>query len=385
MAPNIEETTVSNGNGSVDGRKPTESTPAVNVAATIPRIPIPGPKAYNHEVETKGTDVYPPATYQKYLPIWPNDKYPPLEPFVHVDPGHRADPKFPDLHPPGSKHTLINPTIGTKITGVQLSSLSDAGKDQLALLAAQRKVLVFRDQDFADLPIDKAVEFGSYFGRLHSHHNSATVEGHPELHIVHRGAGDETWSRFFKGRCSHVSFHTDAIVEVQPAGTTFMYILDLPEAGGDTIFADQVQAYKRLSPGFQERLHGLKAQYGGPTGGKNGICRREPIVVEHPLVRTHPVTGEKALFITKGACQGIVGYKKEESDAIIGFLAAHTAGGQDFQVRMKWKKGTVVVWDNRITAHSSILDWETGERRHLARLTPQAERPYETPFKSEEK
>ncbi|KAF3105117.1 hypothetical protein TWF594_005703 [Orbilia oligospora] len=351
-----------------------------NAAAGIPRIPIPGLKAYNHEVETKGNDTWSPATYQNYLPTWPTDKYHSLEPFVHVDPGSRADPSFPDLHPPGSKHTPINPTIGTKITGVQLSSLSDAGKDQLALLAAQRKVLVFRDQDFASLPIEKALEFGSYFGRLHVHPSSATTATHHQIHIVHRGAGDETWSRFFKGRCSHVSFHTDTITEEQPPGTTFMYILDLPESGGDTIFADQVQAYKRLSPGFQERLHGLKAQYAGPDGGRGGICRREPVIVEHPIVRTHPVTGDKALYITKGSCKGIVGWKKEESDMLLGFLNSHTAGGQDFQVRVKWKKGTVVVWDNRVTAHSSILDWETGERRHLARITPQAEKPIETPF-----
>lgn len=62
------------------------------------------------------------------------------------------------------------------------------------------------------------------------------------------------------------------------------------------------------------------------------------------------------------------------------FLYAHVAGGQDFQARVKWKKGTVVVWDNRVTTHSSILDWETSERRHLARITPQAEKPFETPF-----
>lgn len=78
-----------------------------------------------------------------------------------------------------------------------------------------------------------------------------------------------------------------------------MYILDLPEAGGDTIFADQVQAYRRLSPGFQERLHGLKARYlAGEV--KTGVLRRDPVLVEHPIVRTHPVTGDKALFTTKG-------------------------------------------------------------------------------------
>ena len=273
----------------------------------------------------------------------------------------------------------IQPTIGSKITGIQLSSLNNAGRDQLALLCAQRKVLVFRDQDFADVPIDEALDFGRYFGRLHIHPSSATPAGYPEVHIVHRGADDQTAPRFWTGRTSHVSFHTDIIVEEQPAGLTLMYILDLPEAGGDTVFADQVQAYNRLSPGFQQRLHGLRVVHGSYIPN-NGLCRRTPVEVDHPIVRTHPVTKEKALFTTKGSARGIIGYKKEESDAILQFLYDHVAHGQDFQCRVKWKKGTVVVWDNRVTAHSSILDWDTRERRHLARITPQAEKPFETPF-----
>jgi len=76
----------------------------------------------------------------------------------------------------------------------------------------------------------------------------------------------------------------------------------------------------------------------------------------------------------------IVQYKKEESDNLLRFLYDHIAKGGDFQVRVKWAPRTVVVWDNRVTAHSAILDWEDGQRRHLARITPQAERPFETPY-----
>jgi len=76
----------------------------------------------------------------------------------------------------------------------------------------------------------------------------------------------------------------------------------------------------------------------------------------------------------------IVGFKKEESDALLNFLYTHLAQGADFQARVKWEAGTVVVWDNRVTQHSALIDWKTGERRHLARITPQAERPFETPY-----
>jgi len=109
---------------------------------------------------------------------------PPLEPFQHRDRGHDADPTFPDLLKPGVSIKPINPTIGSTVKGIQLSKLTNAGRDQLALLAAQRKVLVFRNQDFADLPIPEALEFGRYYGPLHIHPSSATPASTYEIHIV---------------------------------------------------------------------------------------------------------------------------------------------------------------------------------------------------------
>jgi len=145
------------------------------------------------------------------------------------------------------------------------------------------------------------------------------------------------------------------------------------------------EAYNRLSPAFQQRLHGLQALHSGHEQAtaalaRNSIVRREPVSTIHPLIRTHPATGEKALYVNPQFTRRIVGFKKEESDYLLKFLYDHIALGADFQARMKWEKGTVIVWDNRVTAHSAILDWRDGQRRHLARLTPQAERPYETPF-----
>ncbi|KAL4861780.1 hypothetical protein BDV12DRAFT_203659 [Aspergillus spectabilis] len=330
------------------------------------------------------------ASYPHYLPVWDHsEKYPSLEPFTHTDPGLSADASLKDLLPSGSKITKLTPTIGSEVTGVQLSSLSAAGKDQLALLVAQRKVVAFRDQDFADLPIDKALEFCSHFGRHHIHPTSGAPEGYPEIHLVHRNASKGELDAFFSDRNSSVQWHSDVSYEAQPPGTTFLYIFDGPETGGDTAFVDQVEAYNRLSPAIKERLHGLKARHSGVEQAefsikRGGVVRREPVINEHPLVRTHPVTGEKALYVNGGFTRSIVGLKKEESDALLQFLLAHVGRGIDYQARVKWAPKTVVVWDNRITAHSAILDWTTGERRHLARITPQAERPYETPYVSEQ-
>jgi len=202
---------------------------------------------------------------------------------------------------------------------------------------------------------------------------------------VHRGAGDQSHKKFFESRTSSVAWHSDITYEAQPPGTTFLYILDVPEVGGDTAFANGVEAYKRLSPEFQKRLHGLKVMHSGieqvdAAAAKGGIKRREPVQNEHPIVRTHPATGEKSLYINPQFGRYVVGYKKEESDALLKFLYDHIAMGTDFQTRVKWAEGTVVVWDNRVAIHSALVDWETGQRRHLSRLTPQAERPYETPF-----
>jgi alpha-ketoglutarate-dependent taurine dioxygenase len=93
--------------------------------------------------------------------------------------------------------------------------------------------------------------------------------------------------------------------EQQPPGTTFLYILDTPEVGGDTAFVNQVEAYNRLSPALKERLHGLKALHSGVeqaefSKSRKGVVRREPVLTEHPLIRTHPITGEKALFVNGG-------------------------------------------------------------------------------------
>lgn len=161
--------------------------------------------------------------------------------------------------------------------------------------------------------------------------------------------------------------------------------MDLPEAdgsiaGGDTLFISQVQAYKRLSPQFQEFLEGLEAVHSGyeqaaDARAAGGHVRREPVSNVHPIVRVHPVTGEKALFVNEQFTRYIVGFKKEESDAVLKFLYDHIAKSADVQVRVKWEKGTVVVWDNRITAHSALHDFEATERRHAVRITPRGENP----------
>ena len=271
--------------------------------------------------------------------------------------------------------------------GVQLSKLSKVGQDELALFVAQKKVVAFRNQDFPDLPIQQALNIAEYYGPSHIHQTSGAPKGFPGVHLVHRSASDTTAADFFADRTNSITWHTDVSFEIQPPGTTFLYLLDGPTAGGDTLFGNMAAAYRRLSPEFQKRLHGLQAVHSGheqvaASLARGSIARREPVSNVHPVVRTHPATGEKALYVNPQFTRRIVGFKKEESDYLLKFLYDHIALSADLQCRVKWEQGTVVVWDNRVTAHSAILDWEDGQRRHLARLTPRAERPYETPFDS---
>ncbi|KAJ7029885.1 hypothetical protein C8F04DRAFT_1006424 [Mycena alexandri] len=319
-------------------------------------------------------------SYPFYYPHFDlNEKFPPIEPFEFTDPGSRADPAKPHLLTANTTTHDISPYLGTEITGVQISQLTSEGLDELALYAAERKVLIFRDQDFKDLSPERQIEIAAYFGPIQKHPTSGNAKGFPEFHVVYR---DPDHDRFTDpDRANLTGWHSDVSYEHQTPGTTFFFILDQPETGGgDTLFLSQVEAYKRLSPEFQKRLEGLRAVHSAIAQAdfsrkRGGPVRREPIETEHPVVRVHPVTGEKALYVNQGFTRRIVGFKTEESECLLKFLFDHIAKGSDFQIRGTYKPGTVVVWDNRVTAHSATRDFDKVYRRHAVRLTPQAEVP----------
>lgn len=158
-------------------------------------------------------------------------------------------------------------------------------------------------------------------------------------------------------------------------------MLEGPECGGDTLYVNCMTAYDRLSPPIQQFLEGLSAVHSGKVQSlismKSSLARRPTIDTVHPVVRKHPVTGRKVLWVNKQHTADLVGVKKAESDMILGFLYDHIHRGIDFQTRVKWEKGTVTVYDNRVVQHSVTLDYslDDGAIRHLVRLTPQGERP----------
>ncbi|ODQ77836.1 hypothetical protein BABINDRAFT_163223 [Babjeviella inositovora NRRL Y-12698] len=324
------------------------------------------------------------SKYPEWLPTWdPKQKFPQYTPFEHVDRGHFADKDLKNLFPEGGDHTRqdLTPKLGSEVRGIQLSQLTDKQKDDLALYVAQRGVVVFRDQDLKDKGLEFNKKFGEYFGPLHQHPSSGAPLNHPEFHITYRRESSNEYATNFASRTTSVNWHSDVTYEEQPPCITFFTMLEGPSTGGDTVFCDTEEAYSRLSPAFQSMLEGLTANHSsfeqarqGKASG--GIERREPSQHDHPIVRTHPVTGKKSLFISTAFITKINGLKVEESQALVSFLSAHAINSVDMQVRATWQPGTVVVWDNRRLLHTAVLDWDASSVRHAYRITPRGERPF---------
>ncbi|KAI0164095.1 TauD-domain-containing protein [Xylariaceae sp. FL1272] len=324
--------------------------------------------------------------YTQYLPVYDEEtELPPTELFNFVDRGLAADKAKPHLlNDLDIKITRLTPRIGTEISGLQLSQLTSEQKGELALLVAERGVVVFRGQDFKDIGIEKQKEFGQYFGRLHVHPVGAHVDGAIEFHNIYLGPDNLYRAQFKSNSFTTTGYHSDVSYEHQPPGITLLTLLSVPETGGDTAWVSQVAAYERLSDPIKKLLEGLRAEHSGFPQAENArrdgkFVRRAPVKTDHPIVRVHPATGEKALYVNPGFTESIVGLKKEESDALLQLLFQHISQSQDIQVRVKWDDHTVSLWDNRVTAHTAISDYDVREEaeglRHGFRITTLAERP----------
>ncbi|KAL2871158.1 TauD/TfdA dioxygenase family protein [Aspergillus lucknowensis] len=324
--------------------------------------------------------------YARYLPVYDNETvYPPTQPFAFKDRGLAADKAKPHLFETGDPNvniTKLTPRVGSEVRGLQLSQLTDVQKDELALLIAERGVVVFRDQDFKDIGPEKQKAFAAYFGKLHIHPVGAHVEGHQEFHNIYLGADNLYRLQQRSSKLTTTGYHSDVSYEHQPPGITLLTLLSVPSTGGDTGWVSQVAAYERLSEPIKKLIEGLRAEHSGypqaegaRRDGKH--VRREPVKSNHPIVRVHPVTGEKALFVNPGFTKRIIGLKDEESDAILQLLFKHISLSQDLQVRVKWDDRTVSLWDNRVTAHTAISDYDTTSDglRHGIRLTTLGEKP----------
>ena len=167
----------------------------------------------------------------------------------------------------------------------------------------------------------------------------------------------------FNDSVTAVGWHTDVPYELQPPSYTFFGVLEGPAGGGDTLFSDSITAFERLSPTFQEFLSTLHVVHSSKEQAQNsanqgGIQRREPVAHVHPLVRVHPVTGEKCLFVNGEFITKIQGLKEPEQRWLLDFLMQHIITGHDFQARVRWQPRTIVIFDNRCTTREFLVTYQ---------------------------
>ncbi|GAA5825865.1 hypothetical protein JCM11251_000032 [Rhodosporidiobolus azoricus] len=300
-------------------------------------------------------------------------------PREHRDPGLRADPEKKALF--GAAEKVINLTthIGTELVGVQLSQLTDQQKDELALLIAERSVVFFRDQDIT--PAGQ-LELGNYFGLAEVHPSAPQVPGHPGVSIIWQALAGEEEKFSFRNAFGTQDWHTDLTHEKQPPGITHLHNDTIPDVGGDTYWASGYTVYDHLSPSFRKIIDGLNGVYRSAHSYPNPDDPEGPrvhIETVHPLVRTHPVTGWKSLFVNRKFTTRIEGLEPSESKLILNHLFDVYEKSLDSQVRFKWTAGASALWDNRITIHAAVFDYEGKAPRHGTRVSSLAEVPYFDP------
>lgn len=263
----------------------------------------------------------------------------------------------------------LSTPIGSELPGVTLVDLDDRGVDELRALAADRGVLFFRDQH---MTLAEQVAFGRRLGELHIHPAAKAPEGFPEVLVVHT---DES-STYTAGN----GWHTDVSCDERPPGLSMLRLEQTPPAGGDTLFASMYEAYETLSPSMQEYLLTLTAVHRGDKAYIGRYSQRGddvdyPVSV-HPVVRTHPISGRKALYVNSGFTVRIKELTPRESDAILRMLFDHIAYGVRFQVRFAWEPHSVAIWDNRCVQHHASWDYFPATRSGY-RVTTRGEVPFQ--------
>jgi taurine dioxygenase len=267
--------------------------------------------------------------------------------------------------------TRQQPRIGAEVAGIDLREpLSATQRDNLRGLLLKYKVLFFRDQ-----PINRAqhIAFGQQFGELDVHPIVQVAEAPTIQPISAKRFRDYAGPGAAEKRYTN-RWHTDETFRVVPPLGSILRAVDLPDLGGDTVFADAAAAYEGLADEVKERIASLRAVHSAAYGfgwyndaDRKAAIERQFPPVEHPVVRVHPETGAKVLFVNSVFTSHIVGLDKDESDHLLAHLLAQFTL-PEYQVRFKWRPGSIAFWDNRSTQHYGV--WDFGDAaRELERVT----------------
>ena len=270
----------------------------------------------------------------------------------------------------------LTPTVGAEIRGVDLREpLPDEVFEEVRSAFLRHQVVFFKEQE--RLSPDQQIAFGRRFGGLHVHPAAPHLEGLPEVFVIHTHKD----SKIANGN----GWHTDVSCDAEPPLGTMLQLHQLPSHGGDTLFASMYAAWEALSAPMQAFLETLNARhesehvYRGRYSDRNvddaGKVYPESV---HPVVRTHPETGRRALYVNCGFTTAIEGLGKAESKALLNFLFEHIEQ-ERFQVRFKWEVNDMAFWDNRCLQHHAMWDYWPEERKGH-RVTIQGDRPYLAPL-----
>ncbi len=293
-------------------------------------------------------------------------------------PGPRLAGRVPDdwIGEPYTRFrvTPVAPTIGALVEGVDLShAIDDDLYQQLNRALLEWKVLFFRDQDLnADQHLAVAARWGQI--EVHPFYGAAANLGGPSGEILTLEKGEAAAG-------SENMWHTDVTWRETPSMGAILRAIEVPDVGGDTLWADTAAAYECMVPELKKRIEGRTAVHDwinnfGLVMSEEDRNRLRPGFppVEHPIVRTHPETGRKTLFVNRFFTQHIVGLESEESDHLLDLLYFQTTF-PEYQCRWKWRAGDVAFWDNRATQHYASSDYYP-QRRVMERVTICGDRPY---------
>ena len=260
--------------------------------------------------------------------------------------------------------------LGAEIHGVDLREpFSVETFQDIRQAFWDHSVIFFRDQDLSP---EQHIAFAERWGDINVNRFFKHVDGYPKVAEVRK----EPDQKKNIGR----SWHTDHSYDQIPAMASILYGKEVPDVGGDTLFASMHAAHDGLSEGLRATLNGLKAVhsswhvFGKPRGEGNGkvddrIGNSEEAKQDalHPVIIRHPDTGRRALYVNRSFTVRIEGWTDEESKSLLGFLYDHAAN-PEFTCRFRWEKGSIAMWDNRVTWHRALNDYD-GQRRYMHRIT----------------
>jgi taurine dioxygenase len=272
--------------------------------------------------------------------------------------------------------TALGPNIGAQVSDVDLSRpLSDAQFEQLYHGLLRHQVLFLRNQVITP---EQQRALAIRFGDLHIHPVYPHAEGVEEIILLDTHQDNPP---------DNDNWHTDVTFIQTPPAIAILASKLLPESGGDTLWSTGIAAYEALSEPFKTLLNGLQAEHDFKKSfqeykyrkteeehqrWQQAVAKNPP--VQHPVIRTHPVSGRKALFVNEGFTTRLLGLSEKESDALLNFLFWHSAK-PEFQVRWRWQENDVAIWDNRVTQHYANADYYPA-RRVMHRATVLGDKPF---------